>query len=298
MTFAEAGTLYLNRPRGLHPMDQWRLGELNEILGDFTLDSILNGWREFCFKRCTGLAPATVARFRATAQAAMNHAAAQLDFEVPRLPRITFKNERARYLSPDQHDRLIAAYAPHVRAVILVLAYQGCRTQEALRLTWPYVDLSRRTLHFPQTKTGKPRTVKMHGPVYEAIRGIWERRGCPSEGHVFLNIRGKPYADTREYAYPGGNPLRQAHRTACQRAGITDFRVHDWRHHWASWMVMSECDLPTLMRLGGWKSLRMVERYAAVSTEHMDEAITRMAAKFGQSQTWGQEYAEESMSYA
>jgi len=35
-------------------------------------------------------------------------------------------------------------------------------------------------------------------------------------------------------------------------------------------------DLLTLKRLGGWKTLRMVERYADVSVQHMAEAIARV----------------------
>ena len=31
------------------------------------------------------------------------------------------------------------------------------------------------------------------------------------------------------------------------------------------------------MRLGGWSSLRMVERYAAITGEHMAEAARRIA---------------------
>ncbi len=92
-----------------------------------------------------------------------------------------------------------------------------------------------------------------------------------------LNVRGAPYSDTREYRLPGGNPLRSAHGTACRRAGITDFRVHDWRHHWASWCVMSGIDLETIRRMGGWKTLEMLQRYAAVSTDHMAEAMKKLA---------------------
>lgn len=74
----------------------------------------------------------------------------------------------------------------------------------------------------------------------------------------------------------GGNPLSKAHKTACLKAGIKNFRVHDWRHHWASWMVMSGCDLYTLMKLGGWTTPRMVQRYVAVSNDHMHEAISKL----------------------
>ncbi|HVB67750.1 MAG TPA: hypothetical protein VNE67_07835 [Acetobacteraceae bacterium] len=35
--------------------------------------------------------------------------------------------------------------------------------------------------------------------------------------------------------------------------------------------------LVTLQRMGGWSTLRMVERYSAVSAEHQAEAINRIA---------------------
>ena len=45
------------------------------------------------------------------------------------------------------------------------------------------------------------------------------------------------------------------------------------RHHWTNWYVISSIDLETIKRMGVWKSLRMVERYAAVATGHMERAI-------------------------
>ncbi len=104
------------------------------------------------------------------------------------------------------------------------------------------------------------------------LRGLWEAAGRPAAGTVFLSARGEPYADTRglDGKRQGGNPLAQAHDTACRRAGISGFRVHDWRHSWAAWHIMRGTDTFTLMRLGGWSSLRMVEdRYGAVSAQHM-----------------------------
>ena len=137
------------------------------------------------------------------------------------------------------------------------------------------MDFARNTVYFDRTKNGEPRTVPMHERVRKALEDIAAERG--TKGHVFLNRFGNAYADTRDYALPGGNPIAKAHRTACKRAGVTDFRVHDWRHHWASQHVMAGTDLETLRRMGGWKSLEMVQRYAAVSDDHMLEAIKRIA---------------------
>lgn len=39
---------------------------------------------------------------------------------------------------------------------------------------------------------------------------------------------------------------------------------------------MAGIDLLTIMRLGGWKSLRMVQRYAAVDTVHMNAAVLKL----------------------
>ena len=39
---------------------------------------------------------------------------------------------------------------------------------------------------------------------------------------------------------------------------------------------MSDADPRTVQELGGWKDLKMVERYAPVSPEHKAEAVERM----------------------
>jgi site-specific recombinase XerD len=40
---------------------------------------------------------------------------------------------------------------------------------------------------------------------------------------------------------------------------------------------MAGIDIRTLQELGGWKEIKMVERYAHLSTEHKTEAISRIA---------------------
>jgi len=214
-------------------------------------------------------------------QAALNHAAGGLGYDAPRIPPIKFNNIRIRYLTEPDADRLISCYADHVQPIIWMLRLQGCLTQEALQMRWQHVDLERCTLVFDRTKNGEPRIVPMAQRVEAEIRAIHTRRGRPIAGHVFLSSRGRPYADTRDYKLPGGNPLRSAHATALKRANVNpiggpDFRPHDWRHHWASRCVMKGIDMPTIQRLGGWKTLRMVERYAAVSNEHMREQIRKL----------------------
>jgi integrase len=229
--------------------------------------------------RCGGLRPATVERFRAIFQAMINYVATEEQFDPPKIRRPRgerLPKKRVRYLSRDQAARLISSYAKHVQPIALTLCYQGLRIGEALRLDWDNVNWSANSLYVSETKTGEPRTVTLHVEVRKALHRLFVERGRPKEGRVFLNRLGRPYADTRKYELPGGSPIRKAHATACRKAGIADFHVHDWRHHWASWCVMSGIDLETMRQEGGWKSLRMVECYASVSAAHRTETMRRL----------------------
>jgi integrase len=276
-TIADAGLAYINRPGGVKAYDLWRLDQLNTLIGDYSLARASEAWSEFKRARCAGLAPATVERFRAVLQAAINFAASELQMTAPKLRRTErISNKRMRFLSSDEAARLIASYAPHVAPIALTLCWQGLRIGEALRLDWRHVSWAANALFIADTKSGEPRTVSMHRTVRTALHRCWVAADSPKEGRVFLNRFGRPYADPRAYKLPGGSPIRQAHQTACKRAGITDFRVHDWRHHWACQCVMAGIDLETIRQEGGWKSLRMVERYATVSAAHRARAMKKL----------------------
>jgi len=104
------------------------------------------------------------------------------------------------------------------------------------------------------TKNGKALGV----PLNETAVAVLMRQQGRHATRVFT-FRGKPLnsANTRTW------------KTALERAGIRDFRWHDLRHTWATWM--RQADVPTwvLQELGGWKSETMVRRYAHISVKHL-----------------------------
>ncbi|CAN5258730.1 hypothetical protein BH10PSE12_BH10PSE12_05540 [soil metagenome] len=69
------------------------------------------------------------------------------------------------------------------------------------------------------------------------------------------------------------NPLRcannRAWRSALKACGIENFRWHDLRHTWASWLRQNDVPTWLLHELGGWKSESMVRRYAHMSVKHL-----------------------------
>ena len=277
-TIADAFDSYLSKPKPPGSSDVIRLGKMNEFIGDMPVNEFREAWETFRASYLYGHDPAGQDRYRSVLQAAVNVFYARHGVEPVKIKAIPFDNERIRFLSKVDQDRLIESYSPHVQPIALMLAYQGPRNQEALQTQWGArgADMEQRTIHFPITKTGNPRTVAMHRRVFGALEKIWIDRGRPERGHVFLTRAGQPFQDTRFLAVQGGNPIKTSHKNACAKAEIEDFTVHDWRHHWASRCVMAGVDSVTLMRMGGWKSLRMVQRYAAVDVTHMHAAVHRL----------------------
>src|SRR3546814_17993010 len=83
------------------------------------------------------------------------------------------------------------------------------------------------SIRLNHSKNAVIRSVPMHPRVMDVLRPIWEKRGQPTKGHVFLNRLGKPYSDTRKAKIPGGNPIKNQHATACRCAAIEEFTVND-----------------------------------------------------------------------
>jgi integrase len=209
--------------------------------------------------------PATLNRQVYTPIAAvLNHAAkrglcSKRVIERPLLPL-----GRIRWLTFEEAERLIEACSPHLRPLVVFILGTGARLSEALYLDWRDVDLVRGHVAFLDTKNGEARGVPLHSRIVNELRLLRHR-----EGAVFRTQKGRPYAEKES----GGGQIKTAFRGACRRAGITDFSPHDCRHTWATWHYAANRDLIALMKLGGWKSERMVLRYAHVNVSQLAPSI-------------------------
>jgi integrase len=209
--------------------------------------------------------PATLNRQAYTPIAAvLNHAAkrgmcAHRVIERPAQPK-----GRVRWLNVEEAERLLEACSPHLRPLVLFLLGTGARMSEALYLDWREVDLAAANVVFLDTKNGEHRGVPLHSRIIDQLRALPHRTGP-----VFRTNAGLPYAEKES----GGGQIKTAFRGACRRAGVTDFSPHDCRHTWATWHYAANRDLVALMKLGGWKSERMVLRYAHVNVSQFAESI-------------------------
>ena len=74
-------------------------------------------------------------------------------------------------------------------------------------------------------------------------------------------------------------------RAGLKRAGIENFRFHDLRHTWASWLIQSGVPLTALQEMGGWESIEMVRRYAHLAPNHLTEHARKIYDVFNNNDT-------------
>jgi integrase len=275
-TFAEAAVSYLENGgscRFIEPVIRY-FGTL--ALAQIDQDALDRGARKL-FPNTT---PSTRNRhFFTPASAVLHHAARRGWCSRPIIDRPEVGPDRIRWLTIDEADRLIESAADHLKPLLIFLLYTGARVGEALWLDWRDVDLSRAHVAFPNTKNGEPRGVPLHQRVVVALANLKHR-----DGEVFRR------PDARAYERPkhgddhsAGARISTAFGGACRRAGIVNFHPHDCRHTWATWHYAANRDLGALMRLGGWKSVRMVMRYAHVNVAELTHTINALpGGKFGE----------------
>ena len=182
-----------------------------------------------------------------------------------------------RWLTQDESERLVAACSPHLRPLVLFLLHTGARIGESLWLDWRCVDLTRAHVSFPKTKNGDPRGVPLHRELVAELANLPHR-----DGAVFRRPDGNPYERPRgNYDRSGGSAIKTAFKAALRRAGIKNFRVHDCRHTWATRHYEVHHDLVALQKLGGWRTLAMVTRYAHANVEAYQKGIEALPSLCG-----------------
>jgi integrase len=203
-----------------------------------------------------GNAPATVNRYLATIRNVLRTARDEWQWldSVPKIRLLAGEVQRDRWLTREEAQRLIAACAPHLAALVRFALATGCRAREITGLEWNRVGLARRTAWLDRNSDAIA--------VLEAERGKHQQ--------YCFTYRGEPIR---------WDVTNTAWQTALRKAGITDFRFHDLRHTWASWHRQAGTTCDELKDLGGWKSRSMVDRYAKFATENLLLAATRIESQ-------------------
>jgi site-specific recombinase XerD len=182
---------------------------------------------------------------------------------------------RTRFLTPEEWQRVFAAcrIPPDIygkeqeqwlqQAAGLAISL-GARRGEMLSITVPDVDLERRQVALKKTKNGKPRTLYINDLALQVFES--------------MGLRERKRRQDRRVLFPSITPEQLSMRflRAARQAGVEELSLHSLRHSFASTLRMAGADLHDLMVLGGWSDLRMVTRYAHLTSEHLQRAAARM----------------------
>lgn len=189
---------------------------------------------------------------------------------VRRIRRVKEGPARTRFLSEDERDRLLEACQASKVALLYPLVLfcltTGARQGEALGLRWGRVDLVEGSARLLNTKNSDQRVLTLHGEILPVLREM--ARAPHISGFVFAGRWGAA-------AFP-----RKAWGKALEAAKVKDFRFHDLRHTFASYLAMSGATLPELAAALGHRTLAMVKRYSHLTESHSRAVQVRMAERW------------------
>lgn len=152
-----------------------------------------------------------------------------------------------------------------VGQIIKLLLYTGARKREILDARWENVDLKKRTLLVPLSKSGKPRRVTLSDAAVALLRSLPRTRSVP---WVFFNPKtGKPPVSI----FSAWDSIRKS-------VGLKDVRLHDLRHSFASFLVNNGRSLYEVQKLLGHHDPKVTMRYAHLATKTLVDA-TNVVAK-------------------
>jgi integrase len=179
---------------------------------------------------------------------------------------------RDRRLRPGEEERLIAAAAPHLRALIIGALSTGCRVGELLTLQWRDVQIDNTgryralLLRAGKTKTGTMRIVPVGqrlAAVLEMLRTDPAGNDLPAEAFVFGDEIGANIAS-----------VKTAWRSACASADIEDLHFHDLRREFACRLLESRAELHDVRDFLGHSNITTTSRYLRSTTLRLERALS------------------------
>lgn len=250
----------------------------DKVLADITRDQIT----AIGARKMAEASGPTANRYLALVRSILRRACFEWEWidKVPKVKMYRESKRRVRWITPDQVTKLLAELPVHQRDIVLFALATGLRQNNVTRLTWSQVDLERSTgwIAAEDAKGKEDIHVSLSPLAVEVLR---RQRGKHPE-RVFT------YAGC-----PVGQVNTRAWRAALQRANISDFRWHDLRHTWASWLIQHGTPLYDLQEMGGWKSAEMVRRYAHLAPAQMAKHAAVIGALLHDTNTAHEELAPE-----
>jgi len=136
---------------------------------------------------------------------------------------------------------------------------------ELLSMRVSQLDVAQRVIRLEPgtTKNRDGREVLMTDSVHKLLSALVH--GKPADDYVFTRANGKPVRD-----------FRGTWQNACAHAGVPELLFHDLRRTGARNLRRAGVAEGIIMKIGGWRTRSVFERYAIVSRSDMNDAILKL----------------------
>ncbi len=174
-------------------------------------------------------------------------------------------SERNRILSPEEW-KSYKANCPHWYVPIAMTAFlTGMRRGEIVNLSPSRIDLKEGFIRLrpEDTKTGYGRSIPIHPELMEVLQKVLKVR--PLNLDRIFHRNGNPIKETT---------IREAHEATCKKAGIENFRFHDFRHICINNWRRQGHDYFKIMAASGHKTMSVFKRYNTVDEQELRTLVT------------------------
>lgn len=198
------------------------------------------------------------------------------------------ENRRERTLSYDEERRLLAAcdetktsYERNgkqiesdissdaikrrqtLKIIIITALDTAMRKGEIIKLTWQDIDLTAGIIRVKaaNSKTERPRTVPMTPRLKAELIKLFEKQ--------------KPNFEQRVFGV--SDNVKRSFATACDAAGISDFRFHDCRHTAVTRMIAAGIPAEETMKISGHSQITTFLRYLNPTNDTLSRAAEKLA---------------------
>nr|DAX39305.1 MAG TPA: Integrase [Caudoviricetes sp.] len=174
-----------------------------------------------------------------------------------------------RFLSDSERSALITAckdYSDTLYLFVMLAMFSGGRYNELLTLKIENIDFHNDILHFLETKNGESRGVPIYHKITELITEYMNKSGITT-GYLFIN----PKSGKLHY-------LKGMFENVIDKISLKDFRFHDLRHTYASYLAQNGAELLEISQLMGHRNLQQVQIYAHLTRKHTSKVVRKMTA--------------------
>jgi integrase len=186
------------------------------------------------------------------------------------------ETKRERFLTSEQITELgkildeveAAGEESHAAVACLrLLLLTGCRLREIQTLKWDYVDFTGYCLRLPDSKTGA-KVVNVGQAVIDVLNGV-------------ARVEDNPYVIVGAKSGAHLTDMQRPWRRIRKRAGLSEVRLHDLRHTFASAGLALGESLPMIGKLLGHAQVQTTARYAHLASGPVKQAAQRVADQLG-----------------